>query len=350
MSRITGKNGEVHISFSDGISLANQALVKQASKTIQGTAYTRFYETSPSSMWNKSKVPTVRLQGFVGEVSAVPGTTVNTIVLSTHKLYSDNSSVTPTLTYTSTQTVTLTRHAADKQWHMISVDNDTGTAAVTTGTLITGASSFNDNWATAGGPAFVTAGDTLALAVKLTPGTAALTLAADIVYKLTAGTLLQERTEIPTFTVFPVEGGVLPNANLLACHESSATRTFYASFYDQEALIAKLGDTEGWTLGGTSDTIELEAQGDFAAESDFSGPIKGEGSFDRFFVADDLVWKTAMQRRTAIIRLVPNSAVPSQYYEFAAVIKDWGTENKVGTGMVEKISFTIDGNVEFRGV
>lgn len=350
MARITGKSGEVYISLGDGISLSNQALAMAASKTIQGTAYAnRFYGTSTSSQWNKSKVPTVRLQGLTGEATVVPGTAVDTVDVSALKLFYDNSVVTPTTTVTAVQTVTLTRHAADKEWHMIHVDNVTGTAGVTLGTVITGASSFNDTFAAAGGPGFITAAHTLVAALKLTAGTAALTLSSEIVYKLTDGTLLQERSEVPTFTQLPVEGGVLLTTTLLKCHELSATRTLYASFYDQEPLVAKLGDTEGWTLGGSSDTIQLEAQGDFSPESDFSGPVKGSGTFSRFFVADDLVWKTAMQRRTAIMRLVPNSAVPSQYYEFAATIKDWGTDNKVGSGMIENISFDIDGNVELRG-
>jgi hypothetical protein len=287
----------------------------------------------------------VRLQGITGEVTIYPSTTNDKVWVSPFKLYKDNGAV---VTASTAQELTLTRDAAKAQWHMIKTDA-AGTAAIITGTLSSG-TSFNDVWDTAGGPQYVGAADILIGAVKLTPGSAGPVAAANITYTLSTGTLIQERSDIPGYTILPVEGGILLNEALLGCHTAGATRTAYASFYDQYPLLSKVGDIEGWTLSGTSDTIEMEAAEDISAQVDLSGSIKWSGTFNRFYVQDDRVWKNAMERRTAILRLWPDANDTAIYYEGAVIIKDWGIDATVGNAIKENISFDGDGNLELRGM
>jgi hypothetical protein len=348
MARITGKRGEVYVPTGDGLSISNVALTKNATKTIQGTEYAnRFYATSARSAWNKGKNPTVRLQGIIGAPTLSPGTANNTVVLSALKWHKDNSGV---QSYTSTQTLTLTRNTAGAQWHMIHIDNTTGSAAVTAGAVSASTTVFSDTWAATAGPAYVDVGRTLVAAVKLTPGAAGVVAVGDITYSLSDGTLIQERSDIPGFAVLPMEGGVLMNEALLGCHTAGAARTLYASYYDQYPLIAKLGDVDAFSLSGTNDTIELEAMGDYSPETDLSGSVKWSGSFSRFYVGDNAMFGMALQRRTAIVRLYPDSGDSTKYYEGAVIISDWGTDVSLGAGVKENVSFTGDGNLELRGV
>jgi hypothetical protein len=176
-----------------------------------------------------------------------------------------------------------------------------------------------------------------------------LVAAADIVYKLpTAGTLLQERSDFPTYTVLPMEGGVLLTEALLACRTGPVARTVYATFYDQYPMIARIGDIEGWALSSTSDTTKMEAQGDFSPEVEISSSLSWSGSLSRFYVADTNIFATANQRRTAIVRLYPDSNDTTKYYEGSIIVKSWGTDVSMGNAVKENITFDGDGNLEFR--
>jgi hypothetical protein len=347
MPRITGKKGVLYIPLADGLSISNAALTKSATKEIGGVSYAnRFYGTSSRSSWQKSKDPTVRLQGIVGEATITPGTANNTVDVSAFSYYDDNGAVN-----TSTAaTLTLTRNADGAQWHMIHVTNSSGTASVTVGVVSASTTAFVETWAATAGPAYVATTETLIGAVKLTPGGAGLVSAGDIVYSFpTAGTLLQERSDIPTFSILPMEGGVLLNAALLGCHTAGAARTLYASYYDQYPLMAKLGDIDGWTLGGSSDTTSMEACEDYAAQTDLSGAAKWNGTLSRFYISDETVFAMAMQKRTAILRLYPDGDITTKYYEGAVIIKSWGISVSVGSAVKESVSFDGDGNLELRG-
>jgi hypothetical protein len=290
----------------------------------------------------------VRLQGIVGEATIIPTPSTNdSVTVSGFSFYKDNGTV---VTVT-TGALELTRDATKAQWHMIKT-NASGTLAVVAGT-VSADTSFTETWDGAGGPGYVATTDILIGAIKLTPGSAGAVLSSEIVYSLpVAGTLLQERSDVPGYQILPMEGGVLVNdaAGLLGCHTAGVTRTFYATYYDQYSVLIKVGDTEGWTLSGSTDTIEMEAQGDLAAQSDISGAVKWSGTLSRFYISDDIIFKMAMNRRTAILRLYPNADETTKYFEGAAVISDWGFDNSVGNACKENVSFTGDGNLELRGM
>ena len=349
MARITGKRGELYLPTGKGNSLSNQALTVSASKEIQGTTYTnRFYGTSSRSAWNKSETITARLQGIVGEITISPGTANDTIDVTAGSYHKDTSGV---QTSTAGTGVSVTRDADGAQWNMVTIDTGSGTVKVTAGLATASVTAYNDTWAASGGPAYIGTDEILVGVVRLTPGSAAVVTSAEIFYTLVDGaTLAQERSDIPTFSILPMEGGVLLTEALLACKTAGARRTVYADYYDQYPLLAKVGDIEGWTLTGTSDTVELEALGDFAPEKDLSGAVSWSGTFTRFYVADERVWVNAMQRRTAgIIRLKPDSNNSTVYYEGAVIFSDWGTGAALGDGTKENVSFEGDGNLEFRG-
>lgn len=346
MARITGKRGELWIPTGDGISLSNQALTKNATKTIQGVAYAnRFYGTSSRTAWNRSKGMSARLQGIVGEASITPGTANDTVDVSAFTFYRDNGAAVSV----AAQTVTLSRAAAGAQWHML-VTSVTGGVSAVAGKVSASTSAFVDTWDAVAGPAYISTDETLIGAVKLTPGSAGPVAAGDITYSLASGTLIQERSDIPGFAILPMEGGVLLNEALLGCHTAGAARTVYASFYNQYPLVTKIGDVDTWSLSGSSNTVSMEAMGDYAAETDFSGPVTWSGSFSRFYVGDARAWDTAMERRTAIVRLYPDSESSSVYYEGAIIISSWGVSVGVGAAVKENISFNGDGNLELRGI
>jgi hypothetical protein len=113
--------------------------------------------------------------------------------------------------------------------------------------------------------------------------------------------------------------------------------------------MAKLGDIDGWTLGGSSDTTSMEACEDYAAQTDLSGAAKWNGTLSRFYISDETVFAMAMQKRTAILRLYPDGDITTKYYEGAVIIKSWGISVSVGSAVKESVSFDGDGNLELRG-
>jgi hypothetical protein len=343
MPRITGKKGALYIPMGDGNSITNAVLTLSASKTLGGTTYTnRWVGTSARSAWNKSKSPSVRLQGFVGEVTITPSSTNNKVWVSANSYYKDNT----TLQTGALTEVTLTRDAAKAQWHMIHVTMTTGAATVTAGTLSSD-TSFNEVWDSAGGPGYVAATELLVGAVKLTPGGAGLVLASEIVYSLpVAGTLLQERSDLPGFHQFPLLGGVLLNEALLGCHAAAATRKAYATYYDQWPFLAKIGDMDGIALSGSGDTVAMEAMEDIAAEVDISGAVKASGTASRFYLGDLNMFRLAMQRRTGIMKVYPNIDDTSKYYELAVIMKSWGTDLSPTAAVKENVAFDVDGTIE----
>lgn len=349
--RITGKNGEFWAPAGDGISLDNQALSVNATKKIQGIDYaSRFYGTSARTAWNRAKATPVMLQGFAGEVTITPGTAVDTVVVSTNTFHKDASGV---QSVTATQTLTLTRAtvASTVQIHMISQVMSTGVAEITVGTIATGTISV-DTFGTVGGNALIPVANLLIGRVILVSGAAAVVTASELAnaYSTSAGVLLQERSDVPGFTILPLEGGVLLNEALLICHAGTLARKLYADFYDQYPLVTKMGDLENININGSSDTVVMQAMGDYAPQSDFSGPPKSSGTASRFYVSDTRLFALAMQRRAGIIRIVPDNEAPTVFFEAAIKVKSWGIGIGVGSAIKENFAFDIDGNLELRGL
>jgi hypothetical protein len=348
MARIAGKRGEIYIPVGKGNLITNAALSMSASKTIQGVARTNlFYGTSTRSAWNKGQTPTVRLQGVVGEVAITPGTAADTINVAAFSYHKDNAGVS---TGTAATGVNITRHATIAVWNMVTVSNATGTVAVTAGTVTGSATAFNDVFDTDGGPAYIAAGLTLLGVVRANPGSATTTLTSEIHYTDVAGdTAMQERSDTPGFYILNTEGGVLMNATLLGCHTAGATRTAYASYYDQYPLLTKIGDIDAFTLNTSSDVIEMEAFGDFSPETDFAGAIKWSGTMSQFYLADRTLWANVNERRTAILRLWPDSNNTTIYYEGSVIFSDWSIDVSLNNAVKTPVSFTGDGPLEYRG-
>jgi len=222
--------------------------------------------------------------------------------------------------------------------------------AVTAGTVTGSATAFNDTWGADGGPPYITTSQTLLGVVRATPGSATTTTAAEISYYMFDGTtFLQERSDTPGFSIINMEGGILLNSTLLGCHTAGATRTAYATYYDQYPILTKFGDVDGFTLATNSDVIEMEAFGDFSPESDFAGAIKWSGTLSQFYVADKNLWSNVNERRTAIIRLWPNSNSSSIYYEGSVIFSDWSIDVSLNNPVKTPVSFTGDGPLELRG-
>ncbi|MBF0546226.1 MAG: hypothetical protein HQM08_17415 [Candidatus Riflebacteria bacterium] len=344
--RKTGKYGQIMIPTGDGIQVANAALTKSASKTIQGTVFSnRFYATASRSMWNKGKGISARIQGIVGEASVTPATGNNNVQTNAFSYYKDNGTIQSAPADTS---VTIVRPATGKyNWNLVVVDMDDGTISAITGS---DGDSYSDVFDAAGGPPLVAIDKLIIGAVKLSTDTAAPVVAADITQFLSTGTLIQERSDMPGYFEYPMEGGVLLNEALLVCHTGSVARKVYASYYDFYSLLTPLGDTTKWSLDVSSDTTSMQAQGDSGAQSDLSGPPKWSGGFSRFHVRDVVLYNLGVNRRTGIVRLFPDRNDTTVYYEGAVIVKGFKMDCDMSNPMMEEITFEGDGNLELRGL
>ena len=343
--RKTGKYGKVYIPLSAGIVSTDTLLVKSASKTIGGTAYAnRFWGTSASSYWNRQQGITVRIEGVIGSPTITPAAAGgdNNVDVAAFSYYAAGTTV---ATSTAKTDLTLTRPASGKyNWNLIHVNKTTGAVTATTGT---DGDAYSDTFAAAGGPPLVATTELIIGAVKWSSDTAAAVLASEIYYTLSDGTLIQERSDVPAYTIFPMEGGILLNEALIVAHTGSVPRSVYATFYDQYNLMQEIGDTESWTLNMTTPTTELPAQNDIAAQFDI-GTSSATGTLKRFHV-DERTWELVAQQKTGFLRLYPDSTDTTKYFECAAVFSDFSVTVDQGAAMSEDISFSVDGLVELRG-
>jgi len=349
MPRKTGRRGAFFLPVSEGVAITNEALALSASKTIGGTAYTdRFLGTSSRTAWNKAQALSARVQGIVGEVTISPGAAADQIDVTAFSYHKDNTGV---QSAAATDALGITRDSAGAQWNMISVSNATGTVVVTLGAVSASTTAYNDTWGSPGGPALIPVANTLVGVVRPVPGTAAITLSSEIFYKMVDGTtFLQERSDLPGFAVLPVEGGILLNEATLKCHTGTVGRVAYATFTDQFPFLAKVGDIEGLTLAGSSETTEMEAMEDLAPEKDIAGSPSSNGTISRFYVQDARMFGLAMQRRIAgIARIYPDYNDTTKYYEMAIIVTDWGTSLGINDAIKEDVSFEVDGLLEQRG-
>jgi len=220
----------------------------------------------------------------------------------------------------------------------------------TAGIAITGTNTFNDTFGAAGGPAYIPADNILIGATKLVGGAAAVVTQAEITQQLSNGTPLVERYDIPSYDTIPLEGGVLFQKALLACHTSNTTAQVFASYYDLYSQVTKLGDVDGWDLTKDQSTVELEAMNDLSPLVDFSGAGKFSGKFSRFYVQDDTAWKLGVTVGVAYIRLYPDSDDSTRYWEGVALIPGWSTAASITAGIKENLSFIGYGAFELRGI
>ena len=172
----------------------------------------------------------------------------------------------------------------------------------------------------------------------------------EIVYSNAAGALIQERADVPSYELCPVLGGVLLSAALEACHTTATTRKVYASFYDIMPVLQGIVHSTKWGLTGTGGVVKMPGQGDAGTPSDASQSVDWAGSFERYYVADAILFKMAMQRRYAIVRLYPDRDATTEYFEGAVIMTSWGMTSDQGAAMMEPVAFQGDGTLEAVGL
>lgn len=350
-SRLTGDYGQFWAPSAAGVLTSNALLTKSASKTIGGTAYAnRFWGTAAATYWNKAQGESltneVRIQGVVGgpTISPAASLTNNAIDVPSFSYYQDNGTIATSVAITDLLCV---RPAAGKyNWNLVIVTMATGIITTVQGT---DGGSYSDTFGAAGGPPLVATTALIVGAVKLYSDVAAVIAGSSITYTLSTGALIQERSDYPGFTVLPMEGGILLNEALPACHTGPVPRNVYASYYDQRPLMIPIGDTEEWTLAMSNTVTEQKAQNDLAAQSRVGTPSYS-GSLKRFYVKDLALFANACQRKSGFLRLFPNKDNTSQYYELAAVFSSFNLGCGVGANMEETVNFTVDGLPEARGI
>jgi len=343
--RTTGRFAKIYMALGHGASVSNAALTLSASKEIQGVTYTsRFYGYS-GAIFNRAKALTVRIQGIVGAMDLItPASGNNVVQTPAFSYYKDASTIQSVSADTS---VTVVRPAAGKfNWNLITVNTGTNAVSATTGT---DGGAYSDTFAAGGGPPLVAVDEIIIGAVKLSSDAAAPIVAGDIFYSDSTGVLLQERSDIPGYELFPVEGGILTGAALGAFHTGPVGRKVYASFYDLAPVIAEVAHTDNVTLNTTSATTSAEAFNDISPQTDLSGSLAWSGSLGRFYVGDSVLFSAACDRRTGVIKYFPNYETDSGKYYIGCVI--YSGFDHVGPleWVKNTVNFQGDGNLKAVG-
>lgn len=349
--RQTGKYGQIFLPNGAGVSIANQALTKSASKEIGGVSYANRFYGAANALFNKGQDVSVRIPGIVGNLSLLtPGSSVNTVDLAATQIFKDNSSQTATSISAQTGIVCTrptTSTATNTIVNLVVINTGTRAASVKVGTKgPTRSATFN----VAGGYPYVAADEIIVGAVVF-DATASATVAADeIEYTLYGtSTLVQERSDIPGYEIMASEGGVLLEAALIGAHTAGATRGVYASYYDLQAVMMQVGDTSKWSLASTVGTTEMLAQGDINPQVDLSGAPTWSGSLERFYVKDSLLFKLAMETKRGIIKLFPNRNETTKYFIGAVVFDTWSHSCDQGAAQTQPLSFKGDGPLKAVG-
>jgi len=343
-SRKTGKYGKIYMPLSDGILVSEALLVKSASKTIGGTAYAnRFWGTSSRSMWNRQQGITVKVEGFSGAPSITPAAsgTDNLVDIASTPFFASGVDSADSTAITDLACV---RPASAKyNWNLAIMAKATGVMTMVQGT---DGDALSDAWGYSGGPPLVATTHLIVGAVQLYSDTDAAITAADITYSLSTGVSIQERSDVPSLSVLPMEGGILLTSALLASHTGPLPRNVYATYYDQYSMLTEISDTEGYSINMTTPTTELAAQNDISAQFDI-GISSATGTLKRFHV-DEKFWDSVMYRKTGFLRLYPDGTDTDRYFECACVFSGIGLSVDITTGMSDDVSFSVDGNLELR--
>ena len=336
--RQTGKFGQIMIPLNKGTLNSGVKLTLNASKKLGAYTYANRFFSSTATHWNKAENPTFVLDGLVGQVDVNPVLSVNnTVSIGIVQAYVGGVLVT-----TAAQRLTLARDATKNQHHTAAV-NAAGSFAITTGVAST--ASFSDTYGADAGPALVSVGRMVAVDIRLTPGAAGVVAEADICVTNLAGTLIQERSDIPSGQIYALDGGVLLTDELLECHVGGVPRDVYATFYSQSNVLAPLGHTTKVSTAMTRATVELPAMCDDAADADFSGPPKWSGSFERYAV-DPQMHRLAYETGYGYIRLKRNKN-DTDYREGAVLITGLSEPIDQGSANLETVTFSGSGPLNY---
>ena len=348
-TRKNGNEGQISVPLNDGQAVSNAALTPSASKTIMGTAYTDRFCGHTLTHWNRKATAStpisVRVTGIIGAPTITPHASADKCVTSAFTLYKDNGTA---ITVPADTDVSLSRPVGDvAKWNAIVV-SDAGAVTAVAGTDASD-TTFLETFGTAAGTIpFTPVGSYLCGLVKLSASASAVIVPADVCYTLpTAGTLIQERSDIPSYKILPMEGGILLDSALIKNHTGSLARVVYASFMSQKNCLAALYHTMSWSLSTSRAIGDMPAQRDIATDSDFTGPLTWSGSFDRYSV-DSILAKLAVYGGTGCVKLYPDANIPAEYWEGTVRFGSFGTGAAQGSPNKDTLSFNGDGTLEWR--
>jgi hypothetical protein len=169
-----------------------------------------------------------------------------------------------------------------------------------------------------------------------------------IYYSLpTAGTLIQERSDIPSYRVLPMEGGILLDEALIKNHTGALERTAYASFMSQKNCLADVGHSTDWSLDTSRPIGKMPAQGDVGSPAGFTDLMEWSGSLARFAVGS-AASKLAVFGGAGYVRLYPDRNLSLEFWEGAVLFSGYGTGAALGADVKETLSFTGNGTLELR--
>jgi hypothetical protein len=341
--RKTGKWGKLMLPVNDGVPNTNVELTKVASQDIGGQTYANLFYAHAQTHWNKAKPITVTLQGILGEVVVTPGVAGDDVVVGPMRYVKDDAGSILTTARTS---IALTRHATDHQQHTIQIVMASGSVVATAGT---GHSIFTDSFGGLGGPISVPVANLLVQNIQLEPLSVATVVTGTEIgngLTLTTGVLVQERADMPTFEIIPLDGGVLLTAIPLACHVGAVGRKVYATFYSQKTCLDTAAHTTKWSTSTSNPVTTMPAQGDTGVEADSSGAGTTTGSFE-LYATSELLNKLVVNKKRGYVRLYRDRN-ETQYREAAVIFTSIGDSCDQGAAMLETVAFTVDKNIEWR--
>jgi hypothetical protein len=342
----TGRYGKIQAPVNDGILFTNVALTKVASITIGNKVYVNRFFQHASGYWNGNPAykPTFRLQGIIGEASITPTGVNNEVSVNGFNYYKDNGAV---QTAAADASVTVTRPAgAVAKWNLIILTLSTGAISAVAGTDAADATFLNTFGTGAGQIPVVTSDQIIIGAVKLTSSSAAAVSPSEITYVDGNNVLLQERSDIPGGKENLLEGGVMFDQALLACHTGGTTRAVYATFYSQESVLADVADLINWKLSSSSGVTTMPGKGDNPAYAEVSSTETTTGSVSKYMVGRGMF--DLFRKRVGYLKLFQDDRDSAEYYE-AAVVWSSFDENNDESAIVNNLNFTVNGFLERRG-
>lgn len=345
--RKNGDFGMIMMPLNDGVAVTNAELTLAASKVLGGKTFLNLFLGHALTHWNADKDITVRIQGIIGEASIAPATGNDTVqTTAAIKYFKDNTTV---QTAAIDASISVTRPGSGKKcWNLIVLSTTDGAISSVKGKdgddLV---NTFGDPTdGTAGSLPFVSSTQLIIGAVQLTSSTAAPITAEDITYVDGNGRLLQERSDIPTYSLDILNGGILLTDVLLPSRTGDTTRKAFASFYSQKSVLAPVMHTTKWQFAGSRTVSEMPAQGDRAIPKSPSRTMSYSGSFSRYRV-DAEMFKAAQKGR-AYGKFFPDRDITAEYYECAVILKNFSEANERGANLMNDIQFDVDGEVEWR--
>ncbi len=347
----TGRYGKLKVPINNGIQFSNLALTKEATKTIGGKVFANRFHDTINNFWNGDPAykATWRLQGIAGEASISPASGNDAVQTPAISYFKDNSSPTPSTAAADTNIALGSRPASGKAaQYLILLDLDDGTMSISKGADISGTTAaLLDTYGSEAGKIPLAAVDKLIVGLIKTAITASQPVTAEeITYVNGAGVLLQERSDIPGGKENLLEGGVLFDEALQACHTGAIPRVVYATFYSQKTVLADVADLINWKQSITRGLVSMPGKGDNPATSEISSTEAVTGSAAVYMCGRKMF--DLFRKGAGYVQLFQDTRDTASYYEGAAIWSSFD-ENNDEAAIVNNINFSISGFIERRG-